>query len=500
PISVGFSLYTQSLKFFGEGTLLSQNVNAISGALGDINQFLNVGEENLFTQKSTGGSIFATSPLSEFWRPRSRRYVQIARASRIGLSYALSRSSVEEPAVNAQNNAQTLIPVVFSQPNIMTSRVTPSFVYDTRNGTIDPTQGTQVAFQFALAGLGGDVRTYEPTVSYIHFMPIRRKRSRNPEVFGFRLMAGHVGSFGLGGNIAAAQASSLSFIAGVPVYERFFLGDETTIRGYNVRSISPIAPLEVFITSRNVSVSNSPVGDLAPVASISDNLRRQLVTLGTFTGASGSNSVLVGRDLRFIGGDTQLLGNFEYRVPIFGPVSIAAFADIGSAFNLTTKTDQTFSTQFLADQPFLQSIGVGGLTELAVRRNPQLALSPLSNFFDSQGLPIRGLLVQGDRLLTKEEFSALTRVGPVDPLTGLPFGVQTLFLRGEAQENTVARISQSLFSKLGDYRSSFGAELRIQMPVVNVPFRFIYAYNPNARSTLFLEKKSVFRFSIGRTF
>ncbi|PYT03808.1 MAG: outer membrane protein assembly factor BamA, partial [Acidobacteria bacterium] len=79
PISVGFSLYTQSLKFFGEGTLLSQNVNAISGALGDINQFLNVGEENLFTQKSTGGSIFATSPLSEFWRPRSRRYVQIAR-------------------------------------------------------------------------------------------------------------------------------------------------------------------------------------------------------------------------------------------------------------------------------------------------------------------------------------------------------------------------------------------------------------------------------------
>src|SRR5947209_9581772 len=251
PISVGFSLYTQSLKFFGEGTLLSQNVNAISGALGNINQFLNVGEENLFTQKSTGGSVFATSPLSEFWRPHSRRYVQIARASRIGLSYALSRSSVEEPTVNAQNNAQTLIPVVFSQPNIMTSRVTPSFVYDTRNGTIDPTPGTQVAFQFALAGLGGDVGTYEPTVSYIHFMPVRRKRSRNPEVFGFRLMAGHVGSFGLGGNIAAAQASSLSFIAGVPVYERFFLGDETTIRGYNVRSISPITPLEVFVTSRN---------------------------------------------------------------------------------------------------------------------------------------------------------------------------------------------------------------------------------------------------------
>ena len=48
---------------------------------------------------------------------------------------------------------------------------------------------------------------------------------------------------------------------------------------------------------------------------------------------------------------------------------------------------------------------------------------------------------------------------------------------------------------------------RIQLPVVNVPFRLIYSYNPQARNGLnsqvplfFNEKKSVFRFSIGRTF
>src|SRR2546423_3195887 len=74
PLLVRLRVSTQSLKFFGEGTLLSQNINAISGALGNVQQFLSVGEENLFTQKSTGGSVFATSPLSEFWRPRSRRY------------------------------------------------------------------------------------------------------------------------------------------------------------------------------------------------------------------------------------------------------------------------------------------------------------------------------------------------------------------------------------------------------------------------------------------
>ena len=488
PISIGFSLYTQSQKFFGEGTFLSQNQQAIGGAFGDITDFLTADEENLFTQKTTGGSVYATSPLSEFWRPRTRRFVEIARASRIGLSYAYSRSSIEEPPVNEQNNPNTFIPIVFRQSNITTSRVTPSFVYDTRNGTIDPTQGSQLAASLAVAGLLGDVRTIQPTLSFTNFRPVRRKRSEKPEVFGFRLVAGHVRSFGITSKIADAQSNSLSFINGVPIYERFFLGDEFTIRGYNVRSIAPIVPLDAFVTSRNVAVSGAPSGDVIAVDGLSDGLRQQLVGLGTFTGVAGSNVVQIDRQFRFLGGDTQLLGNFEYRIPIFGPVALAAFADIGTAFNLTTPPDQTFSTEFLADQPFLNS--VGGLNGLVKRRFPQLAIVPTTG----------GLLIQGDRLLTQEELSALTRNGPLDPSTGLPFGVQSFFLRGEAQTNTVARLSQSLFSKIGDYRSSLGLEMRIQMPVINVPFRFIYAINPNAQDTLIREKKKVFRFSIGRTF
>lgn len=500
PISVGFTLFTQSLKFFGEGTLLSSNIDALNGAFGGQLASLNASEENLFTQKSTGGSLFATSPLSEFWRPHSRRLVEVSRASRIGLSYSLSRTSVEDPPVNEQSNPNTFIPVIFRQPSILTSRVTPSLVYDTRNGTIDPTKGSQVAASLAFAGVLGDVRTIQPTISFIHFIPIRRKRSATPEVFGFRLVAGHVRSYGLTDKIREAQASSLSFVGGVPIYERFFLGDEFTIRGYNVRSISPVVQLDTFVTSRNVSVSATPLGDLSPVAGISDSLRQQLQSLGTFTGASGTNSVLVDRQFNFLGGDTQLLGNFEYRIPIFGPVSLAAFADIGSAFNIASKNDQTFSTEFLADQPFLGRRG--GLTELIAQRNPQLAVAGVgSMFFDPvTATQQRALLVQGDRLLSKEDLALLQQSGPLDPLTFLPFGVQPIFVRGEAQTNTLARISQSLFSKISDYRSSVGLELRIQMPVVNVPFRFIYAVNPNAHSTFFVEKKRVFRFSIGRTF
>jgi outer membrane protein insertion porin family len=98
------------------------------------------------------------------------------------------------------------------------------------------------------------------------------------------------------------------------------------------------------------------------------------------------------------------------------------------------------------------------------------------------------------------------RLGPVDPLTGLPVGFYQAFLRGEAQTNTVVNLSSSLYSKFGGVLSSIGLELRVQVPVVNVPFRLIYAYNPNARYGIydpglsFTEKRNAFRFSVGRTF
>jgi outer membrane protein insertion porin family len=344
------------------------------------------------------------------------------------------------------------------------------------------------------------VRTYQPSVTYTHFIPIRRKRSENPEVFGFRVVAGHVGSFAKTAQVSAAEQTSLSFINGVPVFERFFLGDEFTIRGYSTRSISPLVPLDFFLSSRDVNISATPSGTVEGVPNLPTSLSEQLIALGTFTGAGGSNSLqLSQRDARFLGGDTQLLGNFEYRIPIYSRIlSAALFADVGTSFNLRGNADQTFSSDFLADDPFLLTLGVANLTSLVGRNNPQIALGPATG----------GLILRDNRLVTKEEFSNALRAGPTDPLSGLPFGFQEVFLRGDVQTNTVARLSESLFSKFSDIRSSVGGELRIQLPVVNVPFRLIYAFNPNARNQevpgipgLFIrDKKRLFRFSIGRTF
>ena len=99
PITAGFTLFAYSQQFFGEGTFLSTNVNAIQGASGNQFDFFNTSEENLFTRKSLGASLFASAPLSEFYRKRP-----FTQFSRIGLSYQLSESSVEDPVVNTSGN------------------------------------------------------------------------------------------------------------------------------------------------------------------------------------------------------------------------------------------------------------------------------------------------------------------------------------------------------------------------------------------------------------
>jgi len=235
-----------------------------------------------------------------------------------------------------------------------------------------------------------------------------------------------------------------------------------------------------------------------------------LAGIGVFTGLTGSNQARLPRAFTPIGADTQLLGNFEYRIPLFGPVSMAAFADVGTAFNLWTKGDQVINTNFLPDQPFFQTVG-----RITCARIPgatlAVTLSTLAACNNGNQLALTndgGLVVRDSRFVSRAEFDEALRLGPQDPITLLPVGFQRVFLRGEAQTNTAIRLGESLFAKFNDIHASLGAELRFQIPVVNVPFRLIYAYNPRARKNQFVqgfplffdEKKSLFRFSVGRTF
>lgn len=490
PISVGFSLFASTYKFFGEGTFLSQNTDLINNLIFDPTAQLTTDASNLFTQTTYGATVFATAPLSEILF-KKRAFTQF---SRIGLTYQFSATSIKDPPIN-ETDPTRAIPTIFEQPNIITSRITGTFAYDTRqpapNG-IDTLRGRQISASVALAGLGGDVRTYQPNLSYTEFIPVRRTRSSNPEVFAFRILAGTIGSFATTDKIR--NANSLSFIGGVPIYERYFLGSEFDVRGYNARSIGPIAPVDNYITTRNVVLANNSSGDVIAPAGLNSRDLQNLSGVGLLTGAGGANPAFLNRRYQFIGGDTQILGNFEYRIPLFGPATIAAFADIGTVFNLRNAPTQIINSTFLGDAGF---IGAGTLTALAARN------AGLDNTFG-------GLLLDNDnQFLSKTEFADLfCRGNRAGCPTSLPPGITPLFLRGEAQTNQFVRVDESAFNSLRDFRSSIGLELRVQVPVVNVPFRLIYYYNPNAKIGVTEEvpglnlpgKRSGYRFTVGRTF
>ena len=488
PINVGFSLFGSRAQFFGEGTFLSQNTSIINDALTQ-NGTLTTDSANLFTQTTYGATVFATAPLSELYF-KKRRFTQF---SRLGLTYQFSATTIQDPKVNQSADVTQRVPIIYAQPNIITSQISASFVYDTRqpapNG-IDTLNGRSLSVTLAFAGLGGDVRTYQPTVAYSQFIPVRNKKSKDPQVFAFRLQAGTIGSYATTPKIR--DANSLSFVGGVPIYSRYYLGSEYDLRGYDSRSVGPVAPFDTFVTARNVVVSSTINGTIAPISNLSPELSAEIAGLGQFTGTGGTNSALFSRNYRFIGGDSQLLGNFEYRVPIFGPVTLAGFADVGSVFNLRKPGTQTINSEFLADDTFL---GAGTLTNLALASNPEI----------NTGLG--ALYYQFNRVLTRSDFFNRCISTPGCP-TSLPVGVSQLFLRGEAQQNSQLRINDSAFSKLGDFRSSVGLELRVQVPVVNVPFRLIYFYNPGGKfgvtnevPGIFLPgKRNGFKFTVGRTF
>jgi outer membrane protein insertion porin family len=100
-------------------------------------------------------------------------------------------------------------------------------------------------------------------------------------------------------------------------------------------------------------------------------------------------------------------------------------------------------------------------------------------------------------------------VGPVDSSGRALGGTKYILFNAEYYVDIVGPLRGVLFYdagqtylegdpiSLGQLRTSTGVELRFIMPVLNVPFRLIYAFNPNRDS---FQPKSTFKFSVGTTF
>ena len=143
------------------------------------------------------------------------------------------------------------------------SGISPSFVRNTVDNPYQPRSGSRHTASVQLTGgpFQGTVNYVRPALESVLYFPVRRRMA-----------------LGLRGEIGLIQP--FGDTAEIPYYQRYFLGGETQLRGYNVRSVAP------------------------------------------YDAASKTS----------VGGDKFVLLNAEYYFDVFGPLRLLLFFDAGQAY------------------------------------------------------------------------------------------------------------------------------------------------------------------------
>ncbi len=270
PIQTGFTVFIQRYSYdeAREASILSgQNL---------ISYFSSLGSQNLinYISNSKGFTTFASYPLKRSF-------------SRFGLTYSLSDTNYDPLTTAATTYFNYTNFEGINGPNtltgIRTSMLTPSYSYNSVDNPINPSHGHSISVSSGVAGtyLGGNVNMVTPSMEFKYFHPGFKKG----HVIGFRILGSFIS--GYGGRAA-------------PPFNRFYIGGEQDVRGFDIMSLSPIAFIPSSTTLSITQNNGITVTKTLPVY--------QLISPG---------------------GDTEGIGNFEYRIPLVGPVTLATFFDIG---------------------------------------------------------------------------------------------------------------------------------------------------------------------------
>ncbi len=278
PLQLGFTVYGSKYTYDQaqqQALFTGQQVQLPSAYLQNLQNY---------TQASKGFTLSLNYPLHRSFK-------------RVGISYSYDVSSLVALTTASKSLFSYLAFSGVSGPNalngIITSKVVPSYSKNTLDSGISPHGGSSVYVAGEFAGLGGTVRTMRPVFEYKRFIPVQNRRN----TIGFRV-----------------QGSFLSGYGGLvpPPFERFYMGGENDLRGFDIRTVSPVAFLP---TVTSVALRN-PDGTIVP-KDPSNPLR-------------GAYNIQVPVDqITFPGGDASVVGNLEYRITIAGPVALAPFVDMG---------------------------------------------------------------------------------------------------------------------------------------------------------------------------
>jgi outer membrane protein insertion porin family len=282
PISTGFTVFGSRYNF--------NQAQQYSLALGYQVQ-LNPNTVQNYIQNSDGFTVFASYPLKKLG------------FTRLGLTYGYTSTSI-----TGLSTASTALFNVLqfqqlegpsSLSGIHESKITPTLQYNTVDNPVNPTHGRSIFFSSSFEGgpIGGNVNTVSEVVEAKYFRPNYHRRN----VIAMRVL----GAFetGYGGKV-------------IPPFSRFYLGGEQDLRGFDIRTISPVVFVPT-LTTTSVSYLNPTVLD-----------RNGNPTVGVV------NIPTLSYQTSFPGGDTQIVGNFEYRIPLFPHVAMSIFGDAGATGDL----------------------------------------------------------------------------------------------------------------------------------------------------------------------
>lgn len=201
-----------------------------------------------YTDERRGGSIFFGRPLGVF--------------NRISLGYKYEDTEISDVDEKAAQEIKDLA----DGPNSTRSLIA-KFIRDTRDNIISPKSGYKISLSQELAGgkvLGGNIDFYKPSLDTSLYLP----------TFWKFVLVLHT-EIGVVDNPLSTEP--------IPDYEKFYLGGQSSIRGYQYRQIHPV----------------------------------------TYENGEEKSK----------GGGTEFVGNIEYKFPLVDPLEAAFFFDVGNTWN-----------------------------------------------------------------------------------------------------------------------------------------------------------------------
>lgn len=211
------------------------------------------------TERRTGGSIFYGKGLSLF--------------DSVSALYAYEDILASFPVQGAATPpGQPTPPTKLTDVTGRTSSITPGYRYDNRNDPFDPNAGRRLSATLQIAGgpLGGTDYFVRPVLGGSIYVPVRIPRH---SYLALNIEIAYIKSFG------GRQ---------IPIYDRYQIGGEQSIRGFRVGSILPLGP---------------------------------------------NNQVFTDDFGRILGGNKYWVFNAEYVFLQVGPAKLLAFGDVGNVYH-----------------------------------------------------------------------------------------------------------------------------------------------------------------------